>query len=210
MKTKVQSLSLVAAMALLVVACGTSGDTTTTTAGAEPTATDEASPNTTVESEAAPTTEAPTEETGNSIADVVVGNDDFSTLLAAVETAGLTDALADPDATLTVFAPTNEAFEATLTELGITADELLSDTETLTAILTYHVLDDTVTSSDLAAAGTEEIPVETLSGEELTVIVGDAGNVTFREQTANVTTADVEASNGVIHIIDGVLLPPTA
>jgi uncharacterized surface protein with fasciclin (FAS1) repeats len=145
---------------------------------------------------------------GDSIADIAASNEDFSTLLAAVQAAGLTDALADPEANLTVFAPTNEAFEAAFTALGITAEELLADTETLTSILTYHVLGEVVTSSDLAGAGTEEIPVTTLSGEELVVMVSDMG-VGFADQTAMVATADVEASNGVIHVIDAVLLPPS-
>ena len=67
-----------------------------------------------------------------------------------------------------------------------------------------------MTSSDIAAAGTEEIAVETLGGAELTIVVGDAGNVTFRDQDAAVTQADVTASNGVIHVINGVLLPPSS
>ncbi len=188
-------VALIAVLAMALAACGGSSEATTTTeAPAEPTTTAAMSD----------------EEMGNTVADVVVANDDFSTLLAAVEAAGLTEALADPDATLTVFAPTNAAFEAALADLGLTAEELLSDTETLTAILTYHVLGDVVTSSDIVAAGTEEIPVEALSGEELTVVLTDDGTVTFRDQSASVTTADVEASNGVIHIIDGVLLPPLA
>ena len=152
------------------------------------------------------TTEAP--EQAGSIADIVAGDPNFSTLLAAVEAAGLTEALADPAASLTVFAPDNDAFAAALEALGISAEELLADTETLTGILTYHVLGEVVTSGDIAAAGTEEIPVETLSGAELVVVVGDAGNVSFKDQSATVTQADIEASNGVIHVIDGVLLPP--
>jgi uncharacterized surface protein with fasciclin (FAS1) repeats len=146
---------------------------------------------------------------GETVLDVAVGNEEFSTLVAAVQAAGLEDALADPEATLTVFAPTNAAFEAALEALGLTAEELLADTETLTSILTYHVLGDVVTSTDIADAGTEEIPVETLSGEELVVVVGDDGTVGFADQTATVTTADIEASNGVIHVIDAVLLPPS-
>jgi transforming growth factor-beta-induced protein len=71
------------------------------------------------------------------------------------------------------------------------------------------VLGDTVTSSDLAAADTEEITVTTLSGEDLTVLVGDDGSVSFADQTATVAMADIEASNGVIHVIDAVLLPPS-
>jgi transforming growth factor-beta-induced protein len=199
MKRNLKLAALVGVLALIVSACAAATEEETTTTEAEVA---------TTTTEATDTTEAMTEEMGDSIADVVVGNEDFSTLLAAVEAAGLTEALADPDATLTVFAPTNTAFEAALADLGLTAEELLADTETLTSILTYHVLGESVTSQDLVDAGSEEIPVETLSGEELVVVVGDSG-VTFQDQTAMVTTADVEASNGVIHIIDGVLLPPT-
>lgn len=155
------------------------------------------------------TTTTTVQEASNTIADIVAGNENFSILLAAVEAAGLTDALADPEATYTVFAPTNEAFEAALDALGITAEELLEDVDTLTEILTYHVLGDVVTSEDIAGAGVEEIPVETLSGEELVVVVGDDGSVSFKDQAAVVIQTDVEADNGVIHVIDAVLLPPT-
>ncbi|MGD2043936.1 MAG: fasciclin domain-containing protein [Acidimicrobiia bacterium] len=198
---RIRIVSILAVLALVLAACGgDDAEETTTTA-------DEAATTTTEGMDETSTTEEMMG--GNTIVDVAAGNEDFSTLVAAVEAAGLTDALADPDATLTVFAPTNEAFDAALTALGLTAEELLADTETLTSILTYHVLGEVVTSSDIAAAGTEEIPVETLSGEELTVVVGDDGTVSFADQDAVVTTADLEASNGVIHVIDAVLLPPS-
>lgn len=198
MKKPMRLFSLLAVLALVVAACGgDSTDETTTTSDEGATSTTEAMTD---------TTEAAMADT---VYDVAAGTDDFSTLAAAVNAAGLEEALSDPSATLTVFAPTNAAFEAALAALGLTAEELLADTETLTAILTYHVLGDTVTSADLAAAGTEEITVTTLSGEDLTVIVGDGGSVSFADQTAVVVTADVEASNGVIHVIDAVLLPPS-
>ena len=214
MTRKIRLSMLIAVLALVVAACGddSAEDTTTTqaeattTTEAEMTSTTEAEMTTTTEADVTSTTEAMMEET---VLDIAAANEDFSTLAAAVEAAGLQDALSDPEATLTIFAPTNEAFEAALTSLGLTAEELLADTETLTAILTYHVLGDIVTSSDIAAAGTEEIPVETLSGEELAVVVGDDGTVGFVDQTARVTMADIEASNGVIHVIDAVLLPPS-
>ena len=195
---KNRTIALVAVIALALAACGGESDETTTTEAAAATSTTE---------DMTTTTEEMME--GDTIVDIAAGNEDFSTLVAAVEAAGLTDALADPDATLTVFAPTNDAFAAALEALGLTAEELLADTETLTAILTYHVLGEVVTSSDIAAAGAEEIPVETLSGEELVVTVGDDGTVGFEGQTAVVTMADLEASNGVIHVIDAVLLPPS-
>lgn len=199
MKHKLRSLSLIAVLALVVAACGDdAADETTTTAAEETT--------TTTEVDMTSTTEAMMDDT---VLDVAAGNEDFSTLAAAVEAAGLQDALADPDATLTVFAPTNQAFEAALDALGLTAEELLADTETLTSILTYHVLGETVTSGDILDADAEEIPVEPLSGEELTVVVADDGTVGFADQTATVTMTDIEASNGVIHVIDAVLLPPS-
>lgn len=199
MKHKLRSLSLIAVLALVVAACGDDAVEDTTTTAAEETTT-------TTEVDMTSTTEAMMDDT---VLDVAAGNEDFSTLAAAVEAAGLQDALADPDATLTVFAPTNQAFEAALDALGLTAEELFADTETLTSILTYHVLGDTVTSGDIADADAEEIPVETLSGEELTVVVADDGTVGFADQTATVTMTDIEASNGVIHVIDAVLLPPS-
>jgi transforming growth factor-beta-induced protein len=209
MTRKLTLLSAIAALALVVAACGgdDAGDDTTTTAVAEEPTTTMAEPDmTTTTAEMTSSTEA---MMGDTVLDVAIGNEDFSTLVAAVQAAGLEDALADPEATLTVFAPTNEAFEAALEALGLTAEELLADNETLTTILTYHVLGDVVTSSDIAAADAEEIPVDTLAGEELVVVVGDDGTVGFADQTATVVTADIEASNGVIHVVDAVLLPPS-
>ena len=199
MTRTLRMFSVIAALALVVAACGGDDD-----AGTSTTAADGAT--STTMAEMTSTTET---MMGETVLDVAVGNEDFSTLVAAVQAAGLEEALADPEATLTVFAPTNAAFEAALEALGLTAEELLADTETLTTILTYHVLGDVVTSTDIAEAGTEEIPVETLSGEELVVVVGDDGTVGFADQTATVTTPDIEASNGVIHVIDAVLLPPS-
>jgi uncharacterized surface protein with fasciclin (FAS1) repeats len=195
MKRTMKLLGVTVALGLVIAACSPSESADTTMP---------AVPSTTAEDMGATTMPA----MGDSIADIAASNEDFSTLLAAVQAAGLTDALADPEATLTVFAPTNEAFEAALAALGITAEELLADTDTLTSILTYHVLGEVVTSSDLAGAGMEEIPETTLTGEELIVTVSDMG-VGFADQTAMVATADVEASNGVIHVIDAVLLPPS-
>jgi uncharacterized surface protein with fasciclin (FAS1) repeats len=204
MKQRISLISLLAVLAMVVAACGGDGSDETTTTVDGSAATTEAMTD---------TTEAMTDTTeammADTVYDVAAGNEDFSTLVAAVDAAGLDGALSDPEATLTVFAPTNEAFAAALDALGLTAEELLADTETLTAILTYHVLGDTVTSSDLAAADTEEITVTTLSGEDLTVLVGDDGSVSFADQTATVAMADIEASNGVIHVIDSVLLPPS-
>lgn len=141
------------------------------------------------------------------IVEIAAGNEDFSTLVTAVEAAGLVDVLADPDAQWTVFAPTNAAFEA-LPE-GV-LDMALADTELLTRILTYHVVEGTVTSdqlSDMMAPSMEMSAVGAdLEGSELDIAVADDGSVTVNG--VSVITADILATNGVIHVIDQVLLPP--
>ena len=127
--------------------------------------------------------------------------------MTAVQEAGLVDVLADPDAEWTVFAPTNAAFEA-LPD-GV-LDMLLADKELLTRVLTYHVVQGIVTSdmlSDMMAPSMEmTAPGADLMGSELMVEVGDDGTVMVNDAT--VIMADVMASNGVVHVIDKVLVPP--
>lgn len=144
--------------------------------------------------EASPTAAA---EAGT-IVEVASGNPDFSTLVAAVSAAGLAETLG-AEGPYTVFAPTNEAFEALPAGL---LDELLKpkNKEVLTQILTYHVVAGEVMSTDI-----EPGDVPTVEGEDLTIAVTD-GTVTVNGAT--VEAADVEASNGVIHVIDEVLVPP--
>jgi transforming growth factor-beta-induced protein len=136
------------------------------------------------------------------IVDVAVEAGDFTTLVAAVEAAGLVETLSG-EGPFTVFAPTDEAFAAALEELGLTAEELLADTEALTSILTYHVVAAELLAADVVAGGSTE--VETVNGAMLPVTV-DGDSVMVGE--ANVIATDVMASNGVIHVIDAVLLPP--
>jgi uncharacterized surface protein with fasciclin (FAS1) repeats len=144
---------------------------------------------------------------GQTIVDIAAGNEDFSTLVTAVQTAGLVDVLSNPDASFTVFAPTNAAFEA-LPE-GV-LDMVLADQELLTRILTYHVVDGAVLSSDLSdgmsvpTLETTALDAEPLAGELMITIMD--GTVMVNDAT--VVQADIEASNGVIHVIDSVLLPP--
>jgi basic membrane protein A and related proteins len=137
-----------------------------------------------------------------SIAEIAAGNEDFSTLVAAVEAAGLTETLSGPGA-YTVFAPTNDAFAAALESLGISAEDLLADTETLTGILTYHVVPAAVPSSEVV--NLESAP--TVQGSDITITVTEDGVVL--NDSVNVVTTDIYASNGVIHVIDAVLLPPS-
>jgi uncharacterized surface protein with fasciclin (FAS1) repeats len=129
------------------------------------------------------------------IVDIAAGAGTFETLVAAVTAAGLVDTLKGPGP-FTVFAPTDEAFAA-LPE-G-TVEGLLNDIPALTAILTYHVVPGRVMSTDL----TDGMMAETVNGQSVTI--GTMNGVTVNG--ANVTTADIEASNGVIHVIDAVILP---
>ena len=102
----------------------------------------------------------------------------------------------------TVFAPTEDAFAAALAALGLTADQLLADVDTLTSVLTYHVVPGKVMSSDLV--GADGLAVGTVNGAEVNVSES-MGTVTIN--SATVVAADIEASNGVIHVIVQVLLP---
>merc|ERR1712176_743532 len=139
----------------------------------------------------------PTSLTSN-IVDIAAGNDMFSTLVAAVKAGGLADALMG-EGPLTVFAPTNAAFDA-LPE-GTVEDLLKPENkDKLVSILQYHVVAANAHSSGLASGD-----VPTLMGDSVAVVVSDGG-VTVNG--ANVIKADVIASNGIIHVVDAVLLPP--
>ena len=133
----------------------------------------------------------------NTIVDIAAGNPDFSTLVAAVKAAGLVETLSG-DGPFTVFAPTNEAF-AKLPEGKV--DALLADIPTLKKILTYHVVAGKVMAADVVGLDS----ATTVQGDEVKIAVVD-GKVKLND-SAMVTATDLEASNGVIHVIDTVLIP---
>jgi len=139
------------------------------------------------------------------IVDVAVNNSAFSTLVAAVQAAGLVDELS-ARGPFTVFAPTNGAFGTLLDELGVTADELLADRRLLTQVLLYHVVAGEIKAADILGADLP-LSVTTLGGASLTVNVA-GGRVVLNNGRASVEIPDVDASNGVIHVVDNVLLPP--
>ena len=157
--------------------------------------------------DAAETTEAPAaDESGDDMADepgtiVVVAdtNGSFGTLVAAVTAADLVETL-ESEGPFTVFAPTDDAFAA-LPEGLVDCLLLEENVDALSSILTYHVVAGEVLSTDLTY-GT----VETVQGEEIT---DDLTDGVVLNETVNVVIADVPASNGVIHAIDGVLVPPS-
>ncbi len=133
------------------------------------------------------------------IVDTAVGAGSFTTLVAAVKAAGLVDTLkgAGP---FTVFAPTDDAFAKL--PAG-TVEGLLQDIPKLTAVLTYHVVSGKVLAADVVKLDGKS--AKTVQGGE--VKISTAGGVKLNG-TSNVTATDIECSNGVIHVIDSVILPP--
>lgn len=123
----------------------------------------------------------------------------FNTLLAAVEAAGLSETLSGPGP-FTVFAPTDDAF-AEIPQAQL--DAILADQELLTAILTYHVIAGEVPASEVVGLTS----ATTVQGEDISITV--EGSSVILNDTVNVTATDVDASNGIIHVIDGVLVPPS-
>lgn len=143
----------------------------------------------------------------HTVVEIATGNEDFSTLVAAVVQAELVDALSG-EGPFTVFAPTNDAFAAALEALGITAEDLLAS-DGLTGILTYHVVAGKLMAADVLAAveaGGGTAMVETLNGASITVTVEDG--MVMIDGVATVVMTDLEADNGVVHVIDAVILPP--
>ncbi|MFN8124291.1 MAG: fasciclin domain-containing protein [Thermoleophilia bacterium] len=175
----------IASTALVVAGCGDDSDGAAGTTASTPV-----------------TQTAPAATTAGTIVDVAASNPDFSILVAAVQKAGLVETLSGAGP-FTVFAPTNAAFEAALADLGLTQDQLLASPD-LGKILTYHVLPARVGSADITGPSSPE----TAEGSTLDVNA-EGGTVTVGSDGATVVQADVEASNGVIHAIDKVLIPPT-
>ena len=142
----------------------------------------------------------PTPEPSNTVVDIVVNSDVHNLLEAAVLTADLAGTLSG-EGPFTVFAPTDDAFLALAGALGATAEDLLALPE-LTDILLYHVVGGTALSTDLS----DGQMVTTLNGADVTVTINDQG-VFIND--AQVIVADIVADNGVVHVIDAVLIPPT-
>ncbi|WP_041246900.1 fasciclin domain-containing protein [Brumicola nitratireducens] len=132
------------------------------------------------------------------IVDTAASNSDFSTLVAAVKAAGLVDALKG-EGPLTVFAPTNEAF-AKLPAGTVESLLLPENKDKLVQILTYHVVAGKVMAADVVKVDS----AKTLEGSSVTVTVANGG---VKIDNANVIKTDIKTSNGVIHVIDSVIMP---
>jgi uncharacterized surface protein with fasciclin (FAS1) repeats len=182
-----KTLAVALAATALLVACGSDDNDTATT---EAPATSEA-----------PSTEAPMGSEAPAAEDIVAiasANEDFSTLVAAVSAAGLVETL-QGEGPFTVFAPTNAAFDALPAGL---LDKLLmpENKDVLVKILTYHVVSGAVMAADVTAGD-----VASVEGGMIAVTTNDGG---VQVNGANVVSPDILASNGVIHVIDAVILPP--
>ena len=151
-----------------------------------------------------------TSKAQGTIVDVAVGNENFSTLVTALKAADLVTPL-QSDGPFTVFAPTNSAFEKidskTLNSLLETKNK-----KALANILTYHVVEGKLAASDVVAAlkkGMGKVELKALNGQTLTVMQKD-GKIWLKDQAGNyseITATDVMGSNGVIHVIDSVVMP---
>jgi transforming growth factor-beta-induced protein len=142
---------------------------------------------------------AQAQEAEPTIVEIAASNEDFSTLVAAVQAAGLADTLAG-EGDFTVFAPTNDAFDALFASLGIAPEDLLADKSLLTEVLLYHVAAGELTSEEVAYLG------------ELRMANGELSTISMRDGSpyindARIIATDIMASNGVIHVIDAVILP---
>ncbi len=191
---RILPVAAVIALAISTAACG-SDDSDTAASSAAP-ATTSAAPS---------PSPSPSESMADAdIVDTAVAAGSFTTLASALTAAGLVDTLKGTGP-FTVFAPTDDAFAKL--PAG-TVDTLLQDPQgDLSQILTYHVVPGKVMAADVLQLDGQK--VKTVQGGELTVGV-DGDTVTLTDaagNTVNVTTTDVEASNGVIHVIDGVLMP---
>ncbi len=189
---RILPVAAVLALALTTAACGSDDADTAATSSAPMT------------TSAAPSPSATESMATADIVDTAVAAGNFTTLAAALEAAGLVDTLKGPGP-FTVFAPTDDAFAKL--PAG-TVDTLLKDPKgDLTQILTYHVVPGKVMAADVVKLDGQK--VKTVQGGEITIGV-DGDKVTLTDaagNTVNVTMTDVEASNGVIHVIDGVLMP---
>ena len=181
------------AAVLLIVPVGIACTSEAPEAVSDPAAETSPEPTESEETAAAP------DAASDTIVDVAIANGSFETLVAAVQAADLAETLS-AEGPYTVFAPTAEAFAA-LPE-GVLDTLLLPENKaTLVQILTYHVV-----PAEVPSSAVETGAVESVAGEELNLVV-DGSGVTVNDAT--VVTADVMASNGVIHVIDSVLLPPS-
>ena len=137
------------------------------------------------------------------VVQIAQSNPDFSILVEAVVAADLAGALSNPDASYTVLAPTNAAFAQALQETGMTKAQLLANKPLLTKVLTYHVIngDAPVYAKDVKPGNVTMLSSDTLVVTPQGTLLDEMG------RTTNIIKTDIAASNGVVHVIDRVLMP---
>jgi uncharacterized surface protein with fasciclin (FAS1) repeats len=150
------------------------------------------------------TTEAPAAEQADDVLAVASAEGDLGTYLEATEAAGIMDGL-HGTGPFTVFVPTDDAFDAYLQEAGMTQAEVFGDAATLRRLVEHHIVE-MAEDADMVMA---------MDGQSFTTAAGTTLGVTVEDETvmvgdATVERYDVEASNGVIHVIDAVLVPPAS
>jgi uncharacterized surface protein with fasciclin (FAS1) repeats len=141
-----------------------------------------------------------------SLVEIAAGNPDFSTLVSLVQKAGLVAAISSPGP-FTVFAPTNAAFQKLAAAAPATYAAVLADPALLTKVLTYHVVAGAIKSDQAVAVAQQNGSVNTLEGEPISLSIKD-GKLTLNGGSS-VVAADILATNGVIHVIDTVIVPPS-
>lgn len=192
-RKKLWTVPVVLAFAALA-SCGDDSDTSTANTAAVTSPPTTAAMSTT----APPTSVAATKD----IVDTAVGAGKFTVLAEALTKADLVNTLKG-SGPFTVFAPTDDAFAAALKSLNVTKDQLLADKAKLTSILTYHVVSGRVPAAEVVKLDGKE--AKTVNGAPVKVTV--KGNEVLLNTNTKVTQTDVTASNGIIHVIDSVLLP---
>jgi uncharacterized surface protein with fasciclin (FAS1) repeats len=137
------------------------------------------------------------------VVQIAQSNPDFSVLVEAVQAAGLVDMLSDPNAHYTVFAPTNAAFMQALQETGMTKAQLFANKPLLTKVLGYHVI-----AGDMAMYAKDVKLGNVMTASKDTLMVTKEGKLMDENgRTTNIVKTDIAANNGVVHVIDRVLLP---
>jgi len=193
---KIKLFALALAIGLVAVACGDDDSSSSST----PAATSAA-----VNTPAATSPAAASAMATKDIVDTAVAAGKFTVLAEALTKADLVTTLKGPGP-FTVFAPTDEAFAAALKSLNLTKDQLFADKATLSSILTYHVVAGNVPASEVAKLSGKE--AKTVNGAPVKITI--KGSDVYLNGDTKVVQADIAASNGVIHVIDKVLLPPSA
>ncbi|WP_367107243.1 fasciclin domain-containing protein [uncultured Psychrobacter sp.] len=137
------------------------------------------------------------------VVQIAQSNPDFSLLVEAVQAANLAGILSEPSANYTIFAPTNEAFAKVLQDTGMTKEQLFADKALLTKILGYHVINANmpVYAKDVKPGNVVMLSTDTLVVTPQGTLMDENG------RTANILQTDLAATNGVVHVIDTVLLP---